>query len=388
METTRGSKERFRAQVRVCRSLFALLAQRDAAENQRTRDRHGERERLAEHHPRPHDAEQRHEVRDGGSARRAYAIDQPEVEPVGDAGAEHAEQHRARPGVNRNRRARPRDDREGCEQQAGAHERRGCNRTRGNPGQLSTDHVAADAVEECSERSGERCAPDADAGRIAAGEHCDAHESGEQSDRATLADVLAIEGKCNQSGEHDRRGVGDGADACGCALCRPGEQRERNRRIDGRDEQQRPDMLAGEVPTAAPQHGQQDQCAESQPDLHERQRAEFARRHAHEQKRRAPDRAEQRQLQRREPARDPGCGGGVSGSGGRFDLGHDTNLAYVRLIFPVIAAAASAYFLRQSQIWLVSHGHPTDRAACLRRVRRRGPAPELRARRRGAASDR
>src|SRR6185503_5207288 len=104
--------------------LFSLLAQRDAAENERARDRHAERERLAEHDPRPHDAEQRHQICDGDCTRRADTIDQPEVDEVRNARTEHAEQHGAHPGVKRNRRTRPRGDCERCKQQARAHERR------------------------------------------------------------------------------------------------------------------------------------------------------------------------------------------------------------------------------------------------------------------------
>ena len=200
-----------------------------------------------------------------------------------------------------------------------------------------------------------------------------------------------------------------------------------------RNEDERQPVLAREVRAAAPQHRQQDQCAQRQPHFHERQRAELARRHAHEQKRCAPDGAEHRQLERRQPARDRGAADRATAVAGAsaWDMrqtswaarrsnvprqdasgrasaawaalpnlcerltqilartsARDTNLAAGCVIFSVIHGSASAYFLRQSQISLVSHADPPHRAACLRCVRGGGPPPELRACRRRAASDR
>src|SRR5262245_19939419 len=136
---TRRGKQQFR--------LLSLLTQRDAAENERAGNRHGQRQRFAEYDPRPHHAEQRHEICDSGGARRADAIDQSKVDEIRDAGAEHPEQHRAHPGVERDRRTRPGKNRERCEQDAGAHERRRGDCTGRNARKLSTNQVAADAVQ-------------------------------------------------------------------------------------------------------------------------------------------------------------------------------------------------------------------------------------------------
>lgn len=160
---------------------------------------------------------------------------------------------------------------------------------------MSSDQVAGQAVAQRRHRGGQ-CGPSD--GHASHGNTChddDAGHAGHQPHCAARPESIAEHPAGKQGREQGCHAVGDGTDGRGRHRRCPGKQQKGNGGIDHADGKQHrpsPGQQAAGMVDERQQHG----GTEYQSDLDQRQRSELGCGNAHEQKRPAPDGAEQGQL--------------------------------------------------------------------------------------------
>ncbi|MNS96686.1 hypothetical protein D3C72_1309990 [compost metagenome] len=161
--------------------------------------------------------------------------------------------------------------------------------------------VHAQAVQQGRRRTGQHRGTNAQARDLGRGQHHHAGKANQQRTRTAYTDLLAEEQEGDQCGKQHRHRIADRTDRSRRTLCGVSEQYERQCRIDQTNRRQPQPAARRELRAGAPQERQQHQRAQHQPHLDQGERTERGHRHAHEQERAAPDRAEQGQFQRCAP---------------------------------------------------------------------------------------
>ena len=198
---------------------------------------------------------------------------------------------RRRPRSQCQRRVEYRSAEQGCS----------CNCRSRQTNQLALDQISTESIQHRCKRPRERRRPYADAIGLSARKNGHADKPSNQSHRAPGSNGLTEENQGNERCEHDRSGVGYCADTCRRTLSSPRKQHKGNRRVDDPDTREPQPQTQIELATRAPQKRHQDQRAQKQPYLNQREGTKVLCRHSLKQEGSTPDSAQQQQFDGREP---------------------------------------------------------------------------------------
>ncbi len=226
--------------------------------------------------------------------------DQPEVQDVGDPGAEHAECDRGTPVAQAGRDVGPRGDRKRQQQRRGRGLAAGGDGERPHIAEVALCHVRREAVADRRHKRGchrpmTGAAAKADS---RAGQPQHAGEADRHADPLQRRQSFAQPEPGHQCSKQRRSRVQDRRQSRGDRQHGPGEKSERNRGVHRAEqhETQRPHTECRKV-AAQREQWQQHQRSHRDAQFCNRQRTECRHGHAREQKARTPERGEQHQVE-------------------------------------------------------------------------------------------
>ena len=276
--------------------------ERDAGEDEHEPERGVERDLLVEDEDPVDERDGRQQVGDERGARGAVALQQAVEEEQRDRRPEDAERHDRADRLPARHLLRPLDEGEGQQDQRSGRTRDARDHERRSGAVVVLDEVVRARIRERGDDDRQRARGRVPAAlRLQPREHANAGEPDEDPCEPDAVDALArIEPEREQDDE-DRHGcVRDRGDAGVDVLLAPGDEDERERRVEEADCEAlpagRPQLAHGLARAQPPdQHRQEHRGGKDEPEEHHRRRLDLVHGDLDEQVRRTPDRGDDRE---------------------------------------------------------------------------------------------